>query len=70
MKSFESSQSSIRQRLFDAYAAEVARVDENGDGVLSFEEADVEGQSDGQSNERLYLGATTVPALRGHARDQ
>jgi hypothetical protein len=58
VKSFEPNTSSIAQRLFDAYAAEVARVDENGDGVLSFEEADVEGTSDGQSNERLYLGAT------------
>ncbi len=58
VKSFEPGQSSIAERLFDAYAAEVARVDENGDGVLSFEEADVEGTSDGQSNERLYLGAT------------
>ena len=58
VKSFEPKQPSIVERLLDAYAAEVARVDENGDGVLSFEEADVEGTSDGQSNERLYLGAT------------
>jgi hypothetical protein len=58
VKSFEASTTSIRQRLFDAYAAEVARVDSNGDGVLSFEEADVEGMSDGLPNSRLYLGAT------------
>jgi hypothetical protein len=58
VKSFEPGESSVRQRLFDAYAAEVARVDSNGDGVLSFEEADVEGESDGLPNSRLYLGAT------------
>ena len=58
VKSFEAGEASVRQRLFDAYAAEIARVDSNGDGVLSFEEADVEGQSDGLPNSRLYLGAT------------
>jgi hypothetical protein len=48
------------QRLFDAYAAEVARIDTNGDGAVSFVEADAEGTSDGgQSNERLYLPATS-----------
>ena len=55
VKSFEAGEASVRQRLFDAYAAEVARVDSDGDGVLTFEEADVEGQSDGQPNSRLYL---------------
>ncbi len=30
----------LPQRLFDAYAAEVARVDTNADGVISFSEAD------------------------------
>ncbi len=46
------------QRLFDAYAKEVAKVDADGDGVISFQEADVEGTSDGQPNTRLYLPAT------------
>jgi hypothetical protein len=46
------------QRLFDAYAKEVARVDKNGDGVISFEEANVDGTSDGLPNTRLYLAAT------------
>ena len=50
--------SNAAQRLFDAYAAEVARVDANADGVITFVEADLEEESDGQSNERLYLPAT------------
>ena len=58
IKSYKPNTTGIVERLFDAYADEVARVDENGDGVVQFEEADVEGTSDGQSNERLYLGAT------------
>lgn len=47
------------QRLFDAYAKEVAKVDKNGDGVISFEEAEIDGTSDGgQPNTRLYVPAT------------
>ena len=45
----------IGERLQRAYAIEVARVDQNGDGALSFAEADVEGFSDGLPNTRLYL---------------
>jgi hypothetical protein len=45
----------IGERLQRAYAIEVARVDQNGDGALSFAEADVEGSSDGLSNTRLYV---------------
>lgn len=56
--SFEPGVTDTKQRIFDAYAAEVARVDEDGDGVVSFEEADDEGESDGQSNERLFIPAT------------
>ena len=48
----------LPQRLFDAYAKEVARVDQDGDGVVSFAEADIEGASDGLPNTRLYLPAT------------
>ncbi len=47
------------QRLFDAYAKEVAKLDENADGVVSFEEADLEDESDGQPNTRLFLPATS-----------
>jgi hypothetical protein len=57
--SFEPDVNDTKQRLFDAYAMEVARIDENKDGIISFEEADLEDTSDGgQSNERLYLPAT------------
>lgn len=58
VKSFEPAVSNLTQRLFDAYTAEVARVDGNADGVLTFIEADLEDESDGQPNERLYLPAT------------
>ena len=47
----------IGERLQRAYAIEVARVDQNGDGAISFAEADVEGSSDGLPNTRLYLSA-------------
>lgn len=56
--SFKPTVHSLRQRIFDAYAAEVARVDTNHDGVITFVEGDLEGTSDGQSNERLFLPAT------------
>jgi hypothetical protein len=48
------------QRLFDAYAAEVKRVDANGDGVISAAEGDVDSASDGfPDNTRLFLPATS-----------
>jgi hypothetical protein len=57
--SFESGVTALDQRLFDAYAAEVARIDEDGDGVLAAVEVDLEDTSDGgQSNERLFMPAT------------
>jgi len=59
VSSFEPGVHDLRRRLNDAYAAEVARVDSDGNGVITFVEADAEGTSDGgQSNERLYLPAT------------
>jgi hypothetical protein len=45
----------VGERLLRAYAIEVTRVDQNGDGALSFAEADVEGFSDGLANTRLFL---------------
>ena len=52
----------LPQRLFDAYKAEVARVDTggvNGDGILAAVEVDLEDFSDGGlSNDRLYIPAT------------
>jgi hypothetical protein len=58
LASFEPLEHDLNQRIFKAYAAEVARIDENGDGVLAFEEADEEDESDGMPNERLYIPAT------------
>jgi len=46
------------QRLFDAYKAEVAHVDQDGDGVISAVEGDVDSASDGfTDNARLFLPA-------------
>jgi len=57
--SFEPQVKDLTRRLFDAYAAEVARVDQNGDGVISASEGDVDTASDGfPNNERLFLPAT------------
>jgi hypothetical protein len=56
--SFEPAVHDRAQRLFDAYRAEVARVDENGDGIVSATEVDLEDSSDGgQSNDRLFIAA-------------
>ena len=47
------------KRLFDAYAAELARVDQNGDGVISASEGDPDSASDGfTDNTRLFIPAT------------
>jgi len=47
------------QRLDDAYAAEVARVDQDGDGVISAVEGDPDSASDGfADNARLFLPPT------------
>jgi hypothetical protein len=57
--SFEPYEHNLNQRIFDAYAAEVARIDGNHDGIVDAVEADLEGTSDGgQSNDRLFLPAT------------
>jgi hypothetical protein len=58
LSSFEPAVTDKKQRVFDAYAAEVARIDQNGDGVVSVPEGDLEGESDGQPNERLFIPAT------------
>ncbi|MDB6044635.1 MAG: hypothetical protein JWM63_3186 [Gammaproteobacteria bacterium] len=59
LSSFEPGVQDLSKRLFDAYAAEVARVDSNSDGVITFVEADFEGTSDnGQPNSRLFIPAT------------
>lgn len=59
LASFEPQVTDFKQRLFDAYAAEVARVDSNGDGVISAHEGDADTASDGfPNNERLFIPAT------------
>ena len=55
----------LDQRLNDAYAAEVARVDQNGEGIISAVEGDIDSASDGfQDNTRLFL---TPPAFNRFA---
>src|SRR4029077_15496000 len=44
--SFEPNKKTLTERLYKAYAAEVARVDQNGDGVISAAEGDVDTASD------------------------
>ena len=58
IKSFEPNVTAVAQRLFDAYKKELARVDQNHDGVISFVEADPNGTSDDLPNTRLYIPAT------------
>ena len=57
--SFDFGIDDFNTRLFDAYAAEVARIDTNGDGVVSAFEGDVDSASDGfADNTRLFIPAT------------
>ena len=57
--SFEPLVRNLQRRLFDAYAAEVARVDQNGDGIIAAAEGDIDTPSDGfPNNERLFLPPT------------
>jgi hypothetical protein len=59
LASFEPENLDLQRRLFDAYAAEVARVDSDGDGVISAVEGDIDTASDGfPDNTRLFLPAT------------
>jgi hypothetical protein len=58
-RSFAPHVHNLQQRLFAAYAAEVARVDTNNDGVISAVEGDVDTPSDGfPDNARLFIPAT------------
>jgi hypothetical protein len=57
--SFEPGEPNLENRLFDAYAAEVARVDTNHDGIISAPEGDIDTPSDGfADNTRLFLPPT------------
>ncbi len=56
--SFQPNEKDMTKRIVLAYVKEVARIDQNGDGVISFDEADVNATSDGLSNLRLYIPIT------------
>ena len=57
--SFEPHVKNLQKRLFRAYAAEVARVDANRDGVISAAEGDIDTPPDGfADNARLFLPPT------------
>jgi hypothetical protein len=59
LASFEPHDHNLQRRLFDAYAAEVARVDQNRDGIISAPEGDIDTPSDGfADNSRLFLPPT------------
>jgi len=59
LASFEPGNKDLEKRLFDAYAAEVARVDTDHDGVISAVEGDIDTPSDGfADNTRLFLPPT------------
>jgi hypothetical protein len=58
-RSFAPNVHNLQTRLYLAYASEVARVDSNGDGVVSAVEGDIDTPSDGfPNNERLFIAAT------------
>ena len=58
------------QRLFDAYAYEVALVDSNSDGVISAAEGDADTSSDGfADNSRLFIPATLFKRFAGIDED-
>ena len=60
LASFEPGLTSFAQRLNDAYFAEVSRVDQDRDGVISAVEGDVDSATDGfEDNTRLFLPATS-----------
>ena len=62
--SFEQNSNNLTERLYKAYAAEVARVDQNGDGVISAAEGDIDTASDGfADNSRLFIPATAYNRL-------
>jgi len=67
LASFEPGVHSLNQRIFDGYAAEVARVDTNGDGIITAVEADLEGLADevfaGEINDGL-LSPRFAPSQR------
>jgi hypothetical protein len=59
LASFEPQVRNLQQRLFDAYAAEVRRVSENDEGIITAARGDIDTATDGfPNNERLFLPPT------------
>ena len=64
--SFEPHNQNLQRRLFDTYAQEAARVDQNHDGIISAPEGDIDTPSDGfADNARLFLPGHRVQPVRG-----
>jgi hypothetical protein len=62
--SFEPGEINLERRLFDAYAAEVARVDPSHHGIITALVGDIDSPNHGfPNNERLYLPPTCSTAL-------
>lgn len=55
VKSFRPDVTDTGERILLSYAQEVARIDTDNDGAVSFAEADINGSSDGLPNTRLFL---------------
>jgi hypothetical protein len=54
----------LEKRLFDAYAAEVARVNPNGNGIITAVVGDIDTATDGlKDNSRLFLPPTVFNRL-------
>ena len=69
--SFEPQVKNLQRRLFDAYATEVARVDQNDDGIVSAAEGDIDTASDGFPNKRTLVSPSDgLQPFRGNPRDQ
>jgi hypothetical protein len=59
LASFEPAEPNLQNRLFDAYAAEVARVDPSHHGIITAPVGDIDTPTDGfANNERLFLPPT------------
>jgi hypothetical protein len=59
LASFEPAEPNLQNRLFDAYAAEVARVDTSHHGIITAPLGDIDTPTDGfPNNERLFLPPT------------
>ncbi len=56
--SFHPEETNLQTRLYLSLAYQYSLIDQNNDGVLTFEELDINGMSDGRPNTRLYFPIT------------